>query len=71
MKWSGISRHGAVVKCLYPGVGMTGSYVEEGALFIKDIMMNTSGFSINNNMVYPCIVNELGGIGQEKGRALF
>jgi len=47
---------------------MTGSHVEEGGIFINDIMMNTSRGSINNNMVYPGIINELGGIGQEECR---
>jgi len=50
---------------------MTGGHVEEGGLFINDIMMNTSKVSINDNMIYPGIINELGGIGQEKGRVLF
>ena len=50
---------------------MSGGHVEEGGLFINDIVMNTSRLSINNNMVYPGIINELGGIGYEKGRFLF
>jgi len=50
---------------------MAGSHVEEGGLFINDIMMNTSRFSIDDNMIYIGIINELGGIGQEKDRILF
>jgi len=50
---------------------MAGSHVEEGGLFINDIMMNTSKLSIDDNMIYPGIINELRGIGQEKGRVLF
>jgi len=71
MKWGGIAGHGAIVKCLYPGVGMTGGHVEEGGFFINDIMINTGRLSINNNMIYPGIINKLGGIGQDKGGALF
>ena len=50
---------------------MTGGHVEEAGLFINDIVMNTSRVSINDNMIYPGIINELGGIGQEKVRVLF
>jgi hypothetical protein len=50
---------------------MAGSHIEEGGLFINDIMMNTGRVSINDNMIYPGIINELGGIGQEKGRVSF
>ncbi|MBA7633864.1 hypothetical protein ES703_41435 [subsurface metagenome] len=66
VKWGGISSHGAIIKCLYPGVGMTGCHVEEGGLFINDIVMNTSRVCSNNNMVYLGIINELGGIGLRK-----
>jgi len=71
MKWGGIASHGAIIKCLYPGVGMTGGHIEEGGLFINDIIMNTGRLSINDNMIYPGIINELGGIGQGEGRVLF
>ena len=71
MKWGGIASHGAIIKCLHPGVGMTGGHVEEAGLFVNDIVMNTSRVSINHNMIYPGIINELGGMGQEKGRVLF
>jgi len=71
VKRGGISSHGAVVKCLYPGVGMAGGHVEEEGLFINDIMMNTGRLSIDDNMIYPGIINELGSIGQEEGRVLF
>ena len=50
---------------------MTGSHVEEGGLFVNYIMMNTGRVPIDDNMIYPGIINELGGIGQEEGRVLF
>ncbi len=68
VKWGGIAGHGAIIKCLYPGVGVTGRHVEEGGLIINDIMMNTGRVSINDNMIYPGIINELVGIGQEEGK---
>jgi len=68
LKWGGIASHGAIIKCLHPGVGMTGGHVEEAGLFVNDIVINTSRVSINHNMIYPGIINELGGMGQEKGR---
>ena len=42
MKWGGIASHGAIIECLYPGARMSGGHVEEGGLFINDIVMNTS-----------------------------
>ena len=45
---------------------MTGCHVEEGGLFINDIVMNTSRVCSNNNVVYLGIINELGGIGLRK-----
>ncbi len=50
---------------------MTGGHVKEGGLFFNGIVINTSRVSINNNMIYLCIINELAGIGQEKGRVSF
>ena len=69
VKWGGIASHGAIVKCLHSGVGMTGGHVEQAGLFVNDIVINTSRVSINHNMIYPGIINELGGIGQEKAES--
>ncbi len=44
---------------------MTGGHVEEGGLFFNGIVINTSRVSINNDMIYLGIIDELGGIGQE------
>ena len=63
MKWGGIASHGAIIKCLHPGVGMTGGHVEEAGLFVNDIVINTTRVSTNNNMIYPGIINQLGGTG--------
>ena len=50
---------------------MTGGHVEEGGLSFNDIMMNTSRLCINDSMIYPGIINGLGGVGQENGRVFF